>query len=67
MSRKAEVYNNHVLAGTLEKTVEYLFRYDSVYFNDPAQPAISLSFPKTQQEYTSKALFPFFSDCYQRE
>ena len=56
------VYNNGVAAGTLEKTAEhrYVFRYDDHYFNDPATYAISLSLPKTQQEYRSKTLFPFF-------
>ncbi len=62
MSRKAEVYNNSILAGVLEKTDEqdYLFSYDLNYLNNPDQPAISLSFPKTQREYRSKTLFPFF-------
>ena len=62
MSGKAEVYNNSILAGVLEKTDEqvYLFSYDLNYFNNSDQPAISLSFSKTQKEYRSKTLFPFF-------
>ena len=62
MSAKGEVYNNSVLAGVLEKTdtQEYVFRYDQRYFDDPACPAISLSFPKSHQEYRSSNLFPFF-------
>ena len=62
MSRKASIYNNDVLAGTLEKTDsrEYVFRYDELYFNDPEKSAISLTLPKHQQEYHSKTLFPFF-------
>lgn len=62
MSGKAEVYNNSILAGVLEKTDEqvYLFSYDLNYFNNSDQSAISLSFPKTQKEYRSKTLFPFF-------
>jgi HipA-like protein len=62
MSRKAEIYNNSVLAGVLEKADEhdYLFSYDLNYFNAPDQAAISLSFPKTQKEFRSKTLFPFF-------
>ena len=62
MSRKASIFNNDVLAGTLEKTDsrEYVFRYDELYFNDPEKPAISLTLPKHQQEYRSKTLFPFF-------
>ena len=62
MGRKAYIYNNRVLAGTLEKVdgQQYVFRYDDVYFHDMNQFAISLSFPKTQQEYVSRMLFPFF-------
>lgn len=62
MSRKAEIYNNSVLAGVLEKTDEqdYRFSYDLSYFNSSDQPAISLSLPKTQKEFQSKTLFPFF-------
>ena len=62
MARKAEVYNNGVLAGILEKSdrQQYIFRYDDDYFINPARSAISLSMPKTQQEYRSHFLFPFF-------
>lgn len=62
MGRKAEVYNNGVLAGILEKSdrQQYIFRYDEDYFINPAGSAISLSMPKTQQEYRSHFLFPFF-------
>lgn len=62
MSRKADVYNNGMLTGSLEKTEmgEYVFRYDDSYFNDPDTSAISLTLPKSQQEYRSSHLFPFF-------
>lgn len=62
MGRKAEIYNNGVLAGTLEKTdgQEFVFRYDERYFNDNSRSAISLSLPKKQLEFSSKTLFPFF-------
>ena len=62
MGRKAKVYNNGMLAGILEKTerLQYIFRYDDEYFINPACSAISLSMPKTQQEYRSHFLFPFF-------
>jgi HipA-like protein len=62
MGRKAEVYNNGVLAGVLEKTEhqQYVFRYDDGYFINPACSAISLSLSKIQQEYRSHVLFPFF-------
>ena len=59
---KAAVYNNKVMAGTLEKTKEgYSYTYADEYFNDVQSPAISLSFPKNQKEYFSKYMFPFFS------
>jgi serine/threonine-protein kinase HipA len=38
----------------------YLFRYDPLYFADAAMPDISATLPKTQREYRSKVLFPFF-------
>jgi serine/threonine-protein kinase HipA len=61
MMRTAEVYNNGVLAGILTKDSDrYVFKYDDAYFTDPECPAISLSFPKTQQEYHASTLFPFF-------
>ena len=62
--RKAEVYLNMELAGKLseENRKEYIFRYDIHYFKDSAKPAISLTLPKTQQEYKSKFLFPFFAN-----
>lgn len=62
MGRRAEVYNNGVLAGILEKSgnQQYSFRYDDAYFINPACVSISLSLPKTQQQYRSPVLFPFF-------
>lgn len=61
MTRTAEIFNNGLLAGTLQKNDQgYVFRYDDQYFTDPSQHAISLSLPKTQQEFHSKTLFPFF-------
>ncbi|MBU0489271.1 MAG: HipA N-terminal domain-containing protein [Bacteroidetes bacterium] len=60
--RKAEVFSNRELAGTLieENKQSYVFRYDDLYFTDKSKPAISLTMPKSQQEYRSKILFPFF-------
>ena len=61
MGRKAEIYNNRVLAGTLEKTdLEYIFRYNEKYFSDNSCRAISLTMPKKEIEFRSKTLFPFF-------
>lgn len=62
MRQSAEVYNNGVLAGLLEKTEKgvYVFRYDSQYRNSSETSAISLTLPKKQQVYQSSMLFPFF-------
>ncbi|GAB4235610.1 MAG: hypothetical protein Tsb0034_09880 [Ekhidna sp.] len=62
MNKRAEVYNNGLLAGLLEKTEqgEYVFTYDQQYLNDPATSAISLTLPKTDETYHSPVLFPFF-------
>lgn len=60
--RVMEIYRNGTLAGTLteENRKHYVFRYDDGYFNASNQPPISLTLPKTQQEYSSSFLFPFF-------
>jgi len=62
--RKAAVYCNGTLAGILteESRKLYIFRYNDTYFNDSTKPAISLTLPKTQQEYKSEYMFPFFSN-----
>ena len=58
------VYMNGKLAGILTEIspTEYVFRYDDTYYTDDMQPAVSLTLPKTQQEYRSAYLFPFFSN-----
>lgn len=60
--RAMEIYRNGTLAGTLteENRRHFVFRYDDNYFNDVNKPAISLTLPKTQKEYSSEFLFPFF-------
>jgi HipA-like protein len=60
--RAVEVYRNKILAGLLteENHLSYVFRYDENYFINKEMPSISLTMPKTQQEYRSKFLFPFF-------
>ena len=60
--RKAEVYRNGILAGTLieENRNSFIFRYDNAYFKDKKQPAISLTIPKSKQQYHSEYLFSFF-------
>lgn len=60
--RSVEIYRNGILAGILteENRKSYVFRYDNDYLKDTNTPAISLTIPKTQQEYRSEFLFPFF-------
>lgn len=60
--RQAEVYYNKILAGLLTENDngEYIFCYDDKYFQDSSLPAISLTLPKTKQEYRSATLFSFF-------
>jgi len=60
--RKAAVYRNGELIGTLteESRSSYIFRYDDRWFADAKKPAVSLTLPKTQPEYQSEILFPFF-------
>lgn len=60
--RALEIYRNGILAGLLieENRKHYIFRYDESYFMDDKNPAISLTLPKTQKEYSSEFLFPFF-------
>ena len=60
--RKAEVYLNKVLAGTLTEVSpkEYVFLYDDRYMSDASRPAISLTLDKNVQEHRSDILFPFF-------
>ncbi|MFN8319211.1 MAG: HipA N-terminal domain-containing protein [Saprospiraceae bacterium] len=60
--RAMEIYRNGILAGTLteENRQRYVFRYEDNYFNDANKPGISLTLPKTQKEYSSEFLFPFF-------
>ncbi len=60
--RSVEVYHNGVLAGILseENRQRFVFSYNDNYYNDASKPSISLTLPKTQKEYSSKFLFPFF-------
>lgn len=60
--RTLEIYRNGILAGLLieENRKHYIFRYDEKYFMDENKPAISLTLPKTQKEYSSEFMFPFF-------
>lgn len=59
-----EIYRNGILAGMLTENSRqhFVFRYDDLYFNNSTMQAISLTLPKTQKEYSSEFLFPFFSN-----
>ena len=60
--RQAQVFSNGILAGMLTETDsgKYIFCYDDSFLIDEKQTAISLSFPKSQKEFSSETLFPFF-------
>jgi HipA-like protein len=60
--KRAKVYWKGELAGSLTEVSDdhYVFRYYATWFEDDTKPAISMTFPKTEQEYTSAYLFPFF-------
>ncbi len=60
--RKLAIYRNKEYTGTLTEASreQYVFTYDSAYYASTAKPAVSLTLPKSQQEYHSPVLFPFF-------
>jgi HipA-like protein len=60
--RQVDIFRNHELAGILSEDDEghFTFRYADGYYTDSAKRAISLTLPKSQQEYRSPVLFPFF-------
>lgn len=60
--RTAEVYRNGELAGILteENRKSYVFQYTDSWFTDSKKPAVSLTLPKSQQEYRNKFLFSYF-------
>lgn len=62
--RKGNVFFNGILAGVLieETRNNYVFRYEEQYFVNSGLPDISLTLPKSQKEFYSAYLFPFFSN-----
>lgn len=62
--RSINVYNNDIFAGVLEEVsqTEYVFRYDDEYYNNPQMHSISLTLPKSKQEYRATHIFPFFTN-----
>jgi len=60
--RKAEILFKEEAAGVLTQNDDgsFIFRYHDSWLADSNKMGISLTLPKTQQEYHSKYLFPFF-------
>lgn len=60
--RKARILYKDEDAGILVQHEDgtFTFRYNDVWMSDSNKPAVSLTLPKTQQEYYSKYLFSFF-------
>ena len=59
--RKAEVYVQGHLAGTLEELESgYVFSYGREYLSQPDAVSISLSLPLQSTPFEDKRLFPFF-------
>jgi serine/threonine-protein kinase HipA len=62
--RIAKVFSHKIYAGVLTEHDDgfYTFRYEDQYFANAECTAISLTLPKTEQEYHAQTLFPFFSN-----
>lgn len=59
--RTAYVYVRNTFAGTLKETdFGYSFLYDSEYLDNPTSTSVSITLPKSNKEYKSNILFPFF-------
>jgi serine/threonine-protein kinase HipA len=60
--RQARVYRNGELVGyiTEHDRRNYSFVYEDTWYTNNRKPAVSLTLPKTQKEYKSEFLFPFF-------
>lgn len=60
--RRAAVLFREMEAGVITQHDDgsFLFRYHDTWLSDNTKPAVSLTLPKTQQEYRLPYLFPFF-------
>lgn len=59
--RKGFVYIQDYFAGVVFETDEgYSFLYNSDYLLNERAPSVSLTLPKSELEYQSTILFPFF-------
>ena len=60
--RKAGIWYKEEEAGVLTQHDDgaFTFRYHDGWWTNSSKPAISLTLPKSQQEYHSRYIFPFF-------
>lgn len=60
--RTAEIFFKDEQAGVLTQHDDgsFTFRYNDNWMAESNKPSISLTLPKSQQEFNSKFLFPFF-------
>ncbi len=60
--RQAEIYYKGEKAGMLTQHDDgsFTYRYDDQWMADRSKPSISLTLPKSRQEYHADHLFPFF-------
>jgi HipA-like protein len=60
--RQAKILYKNEEAGVLTQhdNGSFTFKYNNSWISDDTKPTISLTFPKSQQEYHSDFLFPFF-------
>ncbi len=60
--RKAKILYKNQEAGMLiqHDNGSFTFKYDNSWISDETKPSISLTLPKSQHEFHSDFLFPFF-------
>ncbi len=60
--RKARVFYKDEDAGVLTQHDDgsFTFKYNDDWIDNPNKPAISLTLPKSENEFHSRHLFPFF-------
>lgn len=60
--RTAKILYKNQEAGMLiqHNNGSFTFKYENSWMSDATKPSIGLTLPKTQQEYHSDFLFPFF-------
>ena len=60
--RKAKILYKNQEAGVLiqHDNGSFTFKYDDSWISDKTKPSVSLTLPKSQHEFHSEFLFPFF-------